>query len=290
MKLKKLPSLSVLSLVVLAFTACNNQPAKQQEPKGISVHTETVKYKVDTVSLDGYVAYGDSSTHKRPGVLVIPEWWGVTDYVKMRAAELAKLGYIAFVVDMYGNGTVADNPEDAGKLAGAFYADPQLTKARFDAALAKLKTFEQTDTTNIAAIGFCFGGNVAINVAKMGAHLNGVVSFHGGLEGVPANKDLLTAKILVCHGDSDVMVNGQVDAFKKQMDSIGADYKFIHYPNATHAFTNPGATEKGKKFNMPIAYNKEADSASWKDMQQFFDRIFTHNTHDTHDSHDGHQH
>jgi dienelactone hydrolase len=178
-------------------------------------------------------------------------------------------------MDMYGDGKVADNPEQAQKYAMPFYTNPQKAKARVDAALAALKGIADTDTGKIAAIGYCFGGGMALNVARMGEPVKGVVSFHGTLIGTPANKDLLKAKILVCHGQADQFVKQQeVDKFKKQMDSIHADYTFKSYPNATHAFTNPASTETGKKFKMPIAYNPAADSASWKDMQLFFDRIF----------------
>jgi dienelactone hydrolase len=143
-----------------------------------------------------------------------------------------------------------------------------------DAAINKLKTYAQTDKENIAAIGYCYGGFVALNAAKLGADLKGVVSFHGNLSGAPINKDLLKAKILVCHGEADDFVNKEVEPFKKAMDSAGVDYTFKSYPNATHAFTNPAATQKGKKFKMPIAYNAAADSASWNDMKNFFNRIF----------------
>lgn len=207
--------------------------------------------------------------------MVIPEWWGLTDYPKMRARKLAQLGYIALVADMYGNGTIADSPSLAQKYAMPFYSNPTLAGTRFMAALNKLKTFPQADTARIAAIGYCFGGSMVLNAAKMGAPLNGVVSFHGDLRGVPADKNLLKAKILVCHGAADSFVpQEQVNAFKKQMDSIGADYTFKVYPDATHAFTNPRATERGQRFNMPIQYNAAADTASWKDMQDFFGRIF----------------
>lgn len=156
-----------------------------------------------------------------------------------------------------------------------FYKDPQLLKTRFDAALAKLKTFPQVDTNNIAAIGYCYGGFVVLNAAKLGASLKGVVSFHGNLSGVAPDKKLLKAKILVCHGAADKFVTPQeVNNFKKQMDSVGADYTFKVYPNATHAFTNPASTETGKKFNMPIAYNAEADKNSWNDMKDFFSKLF----------------
>ncbi len=176
---------------------------------------------------------------------------------------------------MYGNGRTGDTPQEAQALATPFYQNPMLTKLRLDAAMAKLKSFKETDTTNIAAMGYCYGGFVVLNAAKLGADLKGVVSFYGNLSGAQPNKDLLKAKILVCHGEADQFVpQAEVDAFKKGMDYIGADYTFKSYANATHAFTNAAATEKGKEFNMPIEYNAAADSASWNDMKSFFTRIF----------------
>lgn len=270
--------LALLTVNILVITSCNNQPASTAgTPQGdtVIIKEETVNYTADTVKCIGFVAYNEADSAKRPAVLVIPEWWGLTDYPKMRARELAKLGYIALAADMYGNGTIADSPSLAQKYATPFYSNPTLAATRFMAALNKLKTFPQVDTTRIAAIGYCFGGSMVLNAAKMGAPLNGVVSFHGDLRGVPADKNLLKAKILVCHGAADSFVpQEQVDAFKKQMDSIGADYTFKAYADATHAFTNPKATETGQRFNMPIRYNAAADTASWKDMQEFFGRIF----------------
>jgi dienelactone hydrolase len=268
------------------FAACNNQPASESKKETDSTTTatsnaqpaifeETITFKGDSATMNGFVAYDTSNHNKRPAILIIPEWWGLNDYPKMRARELAKLGYVALAMDMYGDGKVAENPDQAQKLAMPFYTNPQKAKARFDAALAALKRINDTDTGKLAAIGYCFGGGMALNVARLGEPVKGVVSFHGTLVGTPANKDLLKAKVLVCHGEADKFVKKEeVDKFKKQMDSIHADYTFKSYPNATHAFTNPAATETGKKFNMPIAYNPAADSASWKDMQQFFDKIF----------------
>jgi dienelactone hydrolase len=144
-----------------------------------------------------------------------------------------------------------------------------------NAAIKEVKKIEGTDPKNIAAIGYCFGGYIVLNAAKLGADLKAVVSFHGGLGGVAPQKDLLKAKILVCHGGNDKFVTPQsVDVFKQQMDSIGADYTFKVYDGATHAFTNPEATIIGKKFNMPIEYNGKADTASWKDMEAFFNAVF----------------
>jgi dienelactone hydrolase len=225
--------------------------------------------------MDGYVVYDANKEGKRPAVLVVPEWWGLVDYPKMRARKLAELGYIAMAIDIYGNGKVADNPDDAGKAAGPFYQNLKMTKSRFDAALAKLKMYAQVDTSRIAAIGYCFGGGVVLNVARMGEDLKGVVSFHGNLIGAPADKNLLKAKILVCHGLADQFVKPEdVEKFKKQMDSIGADYTVKQYPNATHAFTNPASDANAEKFKMPVKYNPAADSASWNDMKEFFARIF----------------
>jgi len=225
--------------------------------------------------MNGYVVYDANKEGKRPGILVVHEWWGLNEYPKMRARKLAELGYVAMAVDMYGGGETADNPTDAGKMAGPFYQDLQMTKSRFDAALKKLKTFSQVDTNNIAAIGYCFGGGVVLNVARLGEDLKGVVSFHGSLIGAPADKKLLKAKILVCHGAADQFTKPQeVAQFKKQMDSIGADYTFKQYLDANHAFTNPKATEMGEKYKIPIKYNAAADSASWNDMKDFFAKIF----------------
>ncbi len=199
----------------------------------------------------------------------------LNDYVKNRAKQLADLGYLAMAVDMYGDGKMGNNPDEAGKLAMPFYTNPAMAKSRFDAALAKIKTYTQADTAKIAAIGYCFGGAMVLNVARLGENLNGVVSFHGGLVSTPADKNLLKAKILVCHGSDDQFVKPEeVATFKKQMDSIGADYAFKQYAGATHAFSNPAATEMGQKFKIPIAYNAAADSTSWNDMKDFFAKIF----------------
>ena len=150
-----------------------------------------------------------------------------------------------------------------------------IAKPRFDAALEKIKSYSQADANQIAAIGYCFGGAQVLNLARMGEDLKGVVSFHGNLVGVTPDKNLLKAKVLVCHGGADQFVTmTEVDKFKKQMDSVGADYAVKVYDSATHSFTNPNATAIGEKFNMPVRYNPAADAASWKDMQDFFNKIF----------------
>jgi dienelactone hydrolase len=279
-----------LASIAFLFSACNNSgsssstqdstisktdPTMRESATSPSLKEENVTYADNGVTMDGYLVYDANKQGKRPGILVVHEWWGLNDYPKMRARKLAELGYVALAVDMYGGGKTADNPGDAGKMAGPFYQNLPMTKGRFDAALNKLKTNTEVDTSNIAAIGYCFGGGVVLNVARLGDDLKGVVSFHGNLIGAPARKDLLKAKILVCHGAADQFVKPEdVAQFRKQMDSIGADYTFKQYANATHAFTNPASTANGEKFKMPIKYNAEADSASWNDMKDFFARIF----------------
>jgi dienelactone hydrolase len=236
---------------------------------------ENVAYMAEGVTFKGFVVYDENKPGKRPAILVVHEWWGLNDYSRSRARQLAALGYIAMAVDMYGDGKTAANPQQAQEMATPFYKDPQLAKTRLDAAIAKVKEFKQTDAAKVAAIGYCFGGSVVLNSAKLGAGLKGVVSFHGGLAGAPAKKELLKAKILVCHGAADKFVSQQdVESFKHAMDSIGADYAFKAYAGATHAFTNPEATKIGKQFNMPIEYNAAADKASWSDMQTFLTGLF----------------
>ncbi len=266
----------------LLIVGCKNTAApessKDTAAVTLNIKEEAVIYSADNVDMKGYVTYDANKEGKRPAVLIVHEWWGLGTYTRNRAKQLADLGYIAMAVDMYGEGKVANDPKEAQALATPFYQDPLLTKTRLDAAIQKLKSYPQTDTTNMAAIGYCYGGFVVLNAAKLGADLKGVVSFHGNLSGVPPNKDLLKAAILVCHGEADKFVpEAEVAAFKKGMDSIGANYTFKTYANATHAFTNPEATATGKKFSMPIEYNAAADSASWNDMKVFFGKIFTSN-------------
>ncbi len=239
------------------------------------IKEESVNYSASGVTLKGFIAWDEIRKGKRPVVLVVHEWWGLNDYSKMRARQLAELGYLAMAVDMFGNGDTASDPAGARQLTSAFYNNPTLAKARLDAAIDKVKEYPLADAGNIAAIGYCFGGSMVLNYAKLGADLKGIVSFHGGLAGVPAHPQSLKAKILICHGGSDKSVSqDDVDTFKRQMDSIHADYIFKTYANATHAFTNPAATKLGKEFNLPIQYNAEADKASWNDMKSFLTRVF----------------
>lgn len=267
--------LCIVSMLAI-FVSCNSEEKPAEEAKKEpGIKTENISYSSDSVTMNGFIAYDSSVTTKRPIVMVIHEWWGLNDYTKQRARQLAELGYVAFAVDIYGNGKTAENPKDAESLAMPFYMNPEMAKTRFDAALAKAKQLSQGDSEKIASIGYCFGGGLSIAMARMGSDLDGVVSFHGNLSLGPNDKNLLKSKILVCHGAADPLVpQAEVDQFKKSMDSIGADYTFKSYPGALHAFTNPDATAIGQKFNMPVAYDAKADSASWNDMKTFFSRVF----------------
>lgn len=279
-KIEQVIIIASIFLSSLLISSCNNGNSsiknqtdeKASKPK---LREETVNYTAGNVTCKGYIVYDENKPGKLPGVLVVHEWWGLGDYERSRAKQLAGMGYIAMAVDMYGNGKTAANPQEAMALVSVFSKDPQSSKTRLDAALNKLKGYRKLNTTDVAAIGYCFGGGVVLNAAKLGSDLKGVVSFHGNLAGVPVKKELLKAKVLVCNGEADKFVSQQeIVAFKNGMDSIGADYTFKTYANATHAFTNPRSTETGRKFNMPIEYNAAADSASWNDMKVFFGRIF----------------
>lgn len=237
---------------------------------------KTVEYTAQGVLMKGYLAYDENIKRQRPGVLVVPEWWGVNDYVRKRARMLAELGYTALVVDMYGDGKQAMTPEEAGQLSSGIMKKLDVAKARFVAAMDFLKGQTTVDPTRIAAIGYCFGGGVVLNMARLGIDFKGAVSFHGGLTAVePAQPGSIKAKILVLTGADDKFVPPeQVEAFKREMKAEGSDFRVICYPGAKHSFTNPDADALGKKFAMPIAYNAEADQKSWEEMRKFLESIF----------------
>jgi len=240
------------------------------------IQGKTVEYSAQGVVMKGYLAYDENTTGKRPGVLVVHEWWGLNDYARRRAQMLAELGYTALAVDMYGDGKQAMHPDDAGKFSSELMKNLDVAKARFLAAMDFLKQQPTVDPTRIAAIGYCFGGGVVLNMARQGVDLKGVASFHGGLAAVkPAQPGMVKAKILVLHGADDKFTTPeQIEAFKQEMKVAGADFKFISYPGAMHSFTNPDADAYGKKFNLPLAYNASADKKSWDEMKEFLKAIF----------------
>jgi dienelactone hydrolase len=240
------------------------------------MHTETVRLNADGTELESYLSYDDQDDARRPGVLVIHEWWGLNDHVRRRAQMLAALGYAALAVDMYGGGQVADNPDDAGRLMNGVLGDMSKAESRIGAALEYLQNHDSVDSLRIAAIGYCFGGGMALHAARTGMPLAGVVSFHGALGSFhkPAPGSV-RAKIMVCHGAEDVLVpDDDVAALKEEMQAAGADLRFIAYPGALHGFTNPEADANGKKYGLPLAYDEDADQRSWQEMQAFFKEIF----------------
>jgi dienelactone hydrolase len=245
-------------------------------PLQAAIVAKDVEYEAGGTRMIGYLAYDDSIQGLRPGVLVVHEWWGLNDYARSRARQLAELGYTAFAVDMFGDGRQAEHPDEAGVLAREVNSRWNDAKDRFSAALELLRQHETTDATQTAAIGYCFGGGIVLNMAREGFDLKGVVSFHGFLSGhTRATPDKVRAKVLVLHGEDDSFIPGEdIIAFKQEMDAAGIDYRFIAYPGAVHGFTNPGADRFGADFGLPLAYNPEADRASWSEMQGFFERIF----------------
>jgi dienelactone hydrolase len=262
--------LHLLLTVILMSTLLS---VSAQSKSGIK--TEEVTYTSGGVTCKSFVAYDGNKKGKRPAIVVVPEWWGNNEYSKWRAHQLAELGYIAIAVDMYGDDKIAGDPKQAQDYATPFYKDPKLGEERITAAVNKLKEYPETDATKMAAIGYCFGGSMVLNAAKLGMDFKGVVSFHGGLATVPATAGSTKAKILVCHGAADKFISdADIKNFKSNLDSLKVPYTFISYPDATHAFSNPDATANGKKFNMPIAYNEAADKKSWSDMKDFFKTIF----------------
>ena len=243
--------------------------------------TKPIAYEQGGVKLEGFLAYDDakvSTDNKAPGVLVVHEWWGLNDYAKGRAEQLAKLGYVAFAVDMYGGGISTEDAKKAGELAGQFYGKPLMAE-RAQAGLDQLLATGLVDTNRVAAIGYCFGGSTVLALAYSGAPLVGIVTFHGAL--IPASADAAAknkAKFLICHGAMDPLVNKEaVDAFIKSMNDGKFDYEFASYSGAVHAFTNPDSDKVAAANGMTgkIGYNATADHRSWALMKNFFKEIFS---------------
>ena len=242
----------------------------------MSIHTENKNYYIGGKNFKGYLAWDDSVSEKRPGVLVFPEWWGLNEYIQKRTEQVAKLGYLAIGVDMYGDGKTVDNPIEAGSLMNAVLDDKQIIKTRLEGAYNVLKEHALSDSRRLGAIGYCFGGALVLNMARMGMDLRAVVSFHGALDSFfKPTPGEIKAKILVCHGEADEFVSEEaVEQFKSEMDTFGTDYDFISYHGASHGFSNPAADERGRKFNIPLSYNENADRNSWKSMKELFENNF----------------
>lgn len=238
-----------------------------------TLRTAVVEYRQGEAVLEGYLAYDDGYVGKRPGILVVHEWWGLNDYVRKRAEQLAELGYVAFAADIYGKGVRAATAKEAGELAGRFKKDRRLLRARAAAGVEVLRKEPHTDPDRLAAIGFCFGGTTVLELARSGADLAGVVSFHGGLETpVPADAAHIKGKVLALHGADDPFVPpAEVAAFEKEMRDARVDWQLFMYGGAVHSFTNPDA---GNDPARGAAFNERAARRSWQAMQQFFREIF----------------
>lgn len=242
-----------------------------------ALQEEAVTYKDGDTVMKGFIVYDDASKAKRPGIVVVHEWWGITRHVRDEARRFASQGYTAFVADMYGDAKTADNPKDAGALSGSVRENPAAMQSRFNAAKDRLAKHATVDASRIGAAGYCFGGSVVLDMARAGSDLKGVAAFHAGLgpSRSLAAAGQVKAKILVLNGEADPFIKpDSVDAFKKEMAAANVDYRYINYAGAVHAFTNPEATAKGKQFNLPLAYHAEADKQSKAAASKFFSDVF----------------
>lgn len=260
---------SGLSLLVLVLAAAIPWDTMAEA----NVHTETVVYTQGDATLEGFLAYPEDSTRPLPGVLVVHDWSGPGPYSRRRAEQLAEAGYVAFAIDMYGQGVRPTTMEEKAKQAGIYRSDRALMRARARAGLDVLLANPRVDAKRVAAIGYCFGGGTALELARSGAPLAGVVSFHGNLDTPnPTDAKAIKAKLLICHGADDPFVPAeQVSAFQKEMKDAGVDYQFIAYSGAVHAFTQK---EAGNDNSKGAAYNEAADRRSWQAMRDFFAEIF----------------
>ena len=240
------------------------------------VISEEISYQSGDQTMKGYIAYDDQFRGKRPGVLVVHEWWGHNSYARKRADMLAQLGYVGFAIDMYGDGKNTDHPKEAGAFSKAVKSNMPVAEKRFNAAQALLSQHKMVDPASIAAMGYCFGGGIVLEMARSGADLKGVASFHGSLKtSTPAQKASMKAKVLVANGADDPFVKEQdIVSFHQEMKQADVSYKFFNYEGAKHSFTNPDADRFARQFNMPLGYNKPADEQSWQQLQTFLKEIF----------------
>ncbi len=260
-----------LALIALAAAPLVAAPLVNAE-----IREQTINYRVGDTEMVGFLAWDDAVEGKRPGVLVVHEWWGQNDYARKRARMLAEAGYTALAVDMYGGGRSTEHPKEAEGFMNAVFAEQDGARLRFQAAHKLLQEQAATDPQRIAAIGYCFGGGVVLAAARRGDDLDLVASFHGMLGTQnPAQPDAVKARVLVFNGAADPMVPPeQVSGFEQEMKSAGVDYRLEDYPDVTHSFTNPEADRVGKATGMPIAYDARADADSWQALLDEMKKVF----------------
>ena len=274
-RVKMMPmKIFLATMIALSVLTGCQMPRSSNPQESSQLHTEAVEYKAGSTVLEGYLAYDNSTVKgKRPAVLIVHQWMGLTDYEKKRAEMLAQLGYVVFAADIYGKGIRPQDQKTAGAQAGKYKADRDLLRERANAGLAVLEKNELTDTKRVAAIGYCFGGTTVLELARSGADIAGVVSFHGGLDSPrPEDGKNIKCKVLVCHGADDPFnPPADISAFESEMRNAKVDWQLIKYGGAVHSFTQP---EAGNDNSKGAAYNERADKRSWQDMKQFFAEIF----------------
>ena len=256
------------TIIVAALCAIAMAASARAEIKEVPV-----TYTDGTTTMKGFVVYDDATTAKRPGIIMVHEWWGITPHIHTEAKKFAQQGYTAFIADMFGDAKTADNPKDAGGLAGGVMKDPKSMESRFNAARAELAKQATVNPQKIGAVGYCFGGAVVLNMARSGADLAAVAGFHAslGLNTPAPAPGTVKAKILILNGADDPFVKKeQYETLKKDLDAAKADYRIIEYPGAVHAFTNPEATAAGQKFNLPLKYDAKADQESKAEAAKLF--------------------
>lgn len=247
-----------------------------QEENPIEVIGKDISYETKSTIMKGYIAHNSAIEGKRPGILVVHEWWGHDEFAREKADELAEMGYVALAVDMYGQGKQAEHPDEAMEFSSRLMKNFDTAEQRFIAAMDTLKADENVDAEKISAIGFCFGGSVALSMANSGLDLDAVVVFHSGL-GLPVMpNENLKAKLLIQNGAEDNMITDEQEKeFKSQLDKVNADYEYVAYEGVKHSYTNKDADSIAKKYNLPLAYDKNASEKSWEKMSDFFEQTYS---------------
>ena len=261
----------LVAVAILALTAC----AAGMGAKPPAIKEEPVTYRDGSSTLKGFIVYDESRQDQRPGILIVHERWGITPHARREARKFAEQGYTALVLDMYGDGVTTYDFKESGKHAASVIKNPPVMESRFNAARAELARHRTVDASRIGAVGYCFGGTVALNMARAGADLVAVATFHATLTmNTPAPKQV-KPRILVMNGAADTIVKpDQIEALKRDMEAANADYRFINYPGALHSFTNPDADEIARKLKIPVAYNAEVDKAAKAEAARFFAEAF----------------